>query len=257
MTRIYIVRHAEAEGNLYRRAHGWYNSLITQRGYRQIAALAHRFEQVHIDAAYSSDLFRTMTTARGRPTRPMAWSCTPFRPCWEIILGDWEDMPWGEILRRDGVRMKQFSTASPDFQAPGGESFAQAGGRVYGAVMDIARAHPGQTVGGVLPRYGDPPAPGHHPGHGPPGRSAPWATRTTPPSPAWRWRTGRRGWCFENDNSHLPEEISTLAHQSWWRHRGRQRRRPQPVVRASGIWSTTASSTTRPARRRGSISTAL
>lgn len=32
MTRIYIVRHAEAEGNLYRRAHGWYNSLITQRG---------------------------------------------------------------------------------------------------------------------------------------------------------------------------------------------------------------------------------
>ena len=34
MTRIYIVRHAEAEGNLYRRARGWYNSLITQRGYR-------------------------------------------------------------------------------------------------------------------------------------------------------------------------------------------------------------------------------
>ena len=64
MTRIYIVRHAEAEGNLYRRAHGWYNSLITQRGYRQIAALAGRFAQIPIDAAYSSDLFRTMTTAR-------------------------------------------------------------------------------------------------------------------------------------------------------------------------------------------------
>ena len=32
MTTIYLIRHAEAEGNLYRRAHGWYNSTITDRG---------------------------------------------------------------------------------------------------------------------------------------------------------------------------------------------------------------------------------
>ena len=42
MTTIYLIRHAEAEGNLYRRAHGWYNSIITDRGYRQIAALIKR-----------------------------------------------------------------------------------------------------------------------------------------------------------------------------------------------------------------------
>ena len=30
MTTIYLIRHAEAEGNLYRRAHGWYNSTITR-----------------------------------------------------------------------------------------------------------------------------------------------------------------------------------------------------------------------------------
>ena len=40
MTTIYLIRHAEADGNLYRRAHGWYDSVITDRGYRQIAALA-------------------------------------------------------------------------------------------------------------------------------------------------------------------------------------------------------------------------
>ena len=34
MTRIYLVRHAEAEGNLYRIAHGHYNGLITARGYK-------------------------------------------------------------------------------------------------------------------------------------------------------------------------------------------------------------------------------
>ena len=38
MTTIYLIRHAEAEGNLYRRIHGWYDALITDNGFAQIAA---------------------------------------------------------------------------------------------------------------------------------------------------------------------------------------------------------------------------
>ena len=34
MTTIYLIRHAEAEGNLYRRIHGWYDALITENGFR-------------------------------------------------------------------------------------------------------------------------------------------------------------------------------------------------------------------------------
>ena len=54
MTKFYVIRHAEAEGNLYRRIHGWYDSLITPNGYRQIAALEGRFAQEPIDAVYSA-----------------------------------------------------------------------------------------------------------------------------------------------------------------------------------------------------------
>ncbi|MEG1430263.1 MAG: histidine phosphatase family protein, partial [Oscillospiraceae bacterium] len=50
MTQIYLIRHAEAEGNLYRRIHGWYNSLITENGYKQLDALEDRFRNVNIDA---------------------------------------------------------------------------------------------------------------------------------------------------------------------------------------------------------------
>ena len=32
MTTLYLIRHAEAEGNLYRRIHGQYDSLITTMG---------------------------------------------------------------------------------------------------------------------------------------------------------------------------------------------------------------------------------
>ena len=63
MTRIYLVRHAEAEGNLYRIAQGQYNSILTDRGWRQVAALGQRFAGIRIDAVYASDLYRTCATA--------------------------------------------------------------------------------------------------------------------------------------------------------------------------------------------------
>lgn len=62
-TKIFLVRHAEAEGNLFRVAHGQYDSVITPQGYRQLAYLRERFRNEHLDAVYGSDLTRTHTTA--------------------------------------------------------------------------------------------------------------------------------------------------------------------------------------------------
>ena len=59
MTTLYLIRHAEAEGNAYRRIDGWYNSLITPNGLLQIEALRRRFEPIQIDACYASNLYRT------------------------------------------------------------------------------------------------------------------------------------------------------------------------------------------------------
>ena len=63
MTTLFLIRHAQAEGNLYRIAQGQFDSYITALGYKQIDALAERFKNVHLDALYSSDLRRTRTTA--------------------------------------------------------------------------------------------------------------------------------------------------------------------------------------------------
>ena len=35
MTNLYLIRHAEAEGNLYRIAQGQHDSNLTSRGWRQ------------------------------------------------------------------------------------------------------------------------------------------------------------------------------------------------------------------------------
>ncbi len=55
-TKIFLVRHAEAEGNLFRVAHGQYDSNITPQGYRQLAYLRRRFQGERLDAVYGSDL---------------------------------------------------------------------------------------------------------------------------------------------------------------------------------------------------------
>ena len=76
MTKIYLVRHAEAEGNLYRLVQGHFDGLVTKLGYDQIRALRRRFENIPIDAVYSSDLFRARTTARAvSEPRNLPFSC--------------------------------------------------------------------------------------------------------------------------------------------------------------------------------------
>ena len=63
MTRIYLVRHAQSEGNFYRRAHGMYNSMLTPQGRIQLEALKKRFADIPVDVVYTSPLYRTRATA--------------------------------------------------------------------------------------------------------------------------------------------------------------------------------------------------
>lgn len=145
MTTLYLIRHAEAEGNLYRRAHGWYNSTITDRGYQQIAALAKRFADTHFDAVYASDRFRTMTTAlsvyktHGLPLRLD-------RRLREIDVGFWEDRIWAEIERTDSEQLSFFNADIEKWHADGSERVEEVRERMCASLAEIARRHEGQTV---------------------------------------------------------------------------------------------------------------
>ena len=99
MTEIYIIRHAQAEGNLYRMMQGNWDGDVTPLGLRQIDALAERFRHVKIDALYSSDLYRTRVTASAI-TR---WHSVPMQldaRLREIHMGSWETEFFGNIEYR-------------------------------------------------------------------------------------------------------------------------------------------------------------
>lgn len=219
VTKLYLIRHAEAEGNLYRRLQGWYDSVITENGYRQIAALAERFRDVPVDAVYASDLFRTRATASAIYA-PKGLRLNARRALREIDVGEWEDDPFALVVRRDPKEFARFNSNDPAFRCGGSETFAQVRERVSNAVLNIAREHPGQTVAvfshGVAIRNALAKFMGysieetaekvHH------GDNTAVALLEI--------ENGKADVVFYNDNSHLSEEISTFARQAWWKKTG-------------------------------------
>lgn len=145
MTTIYLIRHAEAEGNLYRIAQGQHESNLTPRGWRQVRALERRFSDISIDAVYASDLYRTRATASAiyRPKGLPLHRCPGLR---EICVGDWEGRTWGDILRQYPREMADFGRRMDRWSIPGAETPAQVLTRVQTAVEDIARENPGKTL---------------------------------------------------------------------------------------------------------------
>lgn len=144
-TTIYLIRHAEAEGNLYRIAQGQYDSLLTDRGWRQVRALERRFSGVHIDAVYSSDLYRTCATASAL-CGPKGLPLHRRRDLREICVGDWEQRTWGEIARRWPEQMEYFSRRMELWEIEGGERPSVVLERVLGAVREIAAENRGKTA---------------------------------------------------------------------------------------------------------------
>ena len=145
ITKIFLIRHAEAEGNLFRVAHGQYDSVITPRGYRQLAYLRRRFQDQHLDAVYGSDLTRTHITASAVYV-PRGLAFQPMPLLREIRLGTWEQMTWGEIQRQDRQMYIDFNKRPDLWHVDGAETFAQVRERTVAGIRQIAAENPGGTV---------------------------------------------------------------------------------------------------------------
>lgn len=145
MTTLYLVRHGEAEGNLYRIAQGQSNALLTTRGWKQVALVDKRFATTHIDAVYASDLYRTCATASSvfeSHNLPLQKD----KRLREIYVGSWEGKTWGQIAKDDPAQAHAFSHALAQWDVGDGEDPRAVTARMEEAVRAIAAAHPDQTV---------------------------------------------------------------------------------------------------------------
>lgn len=221
MTTIYLVRHAEAEGNLYRRIHGWYDALITDNGFAQMKCLEERFRDIPVDTVWSSDLYRTKTTARAVYV-PKGLTLQTDPQLRELNFGTWEDKTWGEVYQHEEDEIIRFNASDPTWRAPGGENLAEAGARLQGAITRIARENPGKTVAifshGTAIRQFLANVQGLSPQE--------WGKLSHSENTAVSCLTfdGEHFTVrFQNDASHLPQELTTLGKQLWWKQGGKAR----------------------------------
>ena len=144
MTRIYLVRHAEAEGNIYRIFQGQQDTLLTETGNVQTRALGERFRDIHVDAVYSSDLYRAAATAAAI-CRVKDLPLTRVSALREVCVGKWEGRAVGDV-RREDTREVGAAAGEKQDNWRGGETMAQVRDRMLAALLDIARAHEGESV---------------------------------------------------------------------------------------------------------------
>ena len=148
MTEIYLIRHTQAEGNVYHAMQGHWDGDVTALGLRQIDALAERFRDVPIDALYSSDLKRAMLTADAlRRTRPLELH-TRF-DLREINVGPWEGRFFADIQWETPELTELFLHRSEAFALEGAETYGEVRRRASAALETIARENDGRTVGVV------------------------------------------------------------------------------------------------------------
>lgn len=213
MTQIYLIRHGEAEGNVFRRLHGQYDSLLMPRGYLQRACVEKRFENIQIDACFSSDLTRACLTAESiyLPKNLPLEKDVRFR---ELNVGVWEDITYGYLDQYFHEDMNRFSHDPKNWHVSGSETYTQYTHRFIDAMADAAKKYEGGTIcifchgavlrGTLMHLFFD-------------DRADLLPLSDNAAVSRLFYDKGKFTYEYLNDNSHIPMELSTFYIQSWWR----------------------------------------
>jgi broad specificity phosphatase PhoE len=144
-TDFILVRHGETVWNREGRYQGHTNIDLSERGRAQARAAGKKLKTVHLDAAYCSDLQRCRDTAalilEGRSLQAV-----PRPDLREAYHGLWEGMTFEDARRLYPEDYQLRETDPGRYGCTGGEALNSVQQRLWGAVQEIAAAHPDGTV---------------------------------------------------------------------------------------------------------------
>jgi len=217
MTTVYLIRHAEAEGNVTETFQGRTDCNVTEKGHNQLKSLAERFKEIPIEAVYASPLIRTMETANA-VNFYHNFEITKVDGIMEINGGVFEGQYWKEIPTLFPQAYDLWTNKHYAFEVQNGESMSEVYDRMKKSITQIVSDNKGKTIAIVS--------------HGCAIRNFLCYANKLPfeelDSVEWCDNTGICKFefddeelfpniIFQNDASHLDSDNSTLVHQSWWR----------------------------------------
>lgn len=218
VTRIILVRHCEAQGNAEEVFQGHMNGAVTENGLLQLSYLAEKMKAYPFDYLYSSPLIRAVMTAKACNTyygKPIGL----IEDLMEIHGGEWEGQKWDTFPKEYARHNEAWLHRPWSFVAPEGEAMANVYRRMSETVDMLARRHAGKTVciashGCAIRNYLC---------------YAKGLQLEKLNEVAWCDNTGISVVEYdddftvrlitENDNSHIPDSVSTLSKQTWWRNK--------------------------------------
>lgn len=132
--RLYLVRHGQTAWNLQGKAQGHTDTPLDEVGVAQAIQLAESFRQMSIDQVWTSDLVRSLETARSLAS--VTGSTLEITALLrERSFGEWEGSQYVELHER----LRAMSSDQDEFYArpPGGESTADVWERIEGVYQEI------------------------------------------------------------------------------------------------------------------------
>lgn len=143
--RILLARHGETVFNVEGRWQGQSDSKLTKRGVAQAEQLGLALRSEPISAVYSSDLGRSMETAR-RVAEGHGLEITADPRLREIDVGEWTGLTRPEIEQRYPAEFEGWAKRPSAIVLPSGERLAAAQARALEFFAAAMPRHAGETV---------------------------------------------------------------------------------------------------------------
>jgi len=144
-TRVFLVRHGATMLTAENRFAGSVEVPLSDEGREQARRLAARLSRAPVAAVYASPLARALETAR-IAAGPHGLEVGTDPRLREISHGRWEEMTRAEVEARFPDEVASWEADPYTFAPEGGETGLDVTARALPAMLELVRAHPGETI---------------------------------------------------------------------------------------------------------------
>ncbi len=145
MTRMFIIRHGETEGNQKKIYRGRWDLPLNQDGLAQVKKAGEALQAVDLAAIYASPLLRTRQTAEAIASRQNI-ELVDEEALIDIDYGSWTKLPDAEVAEKFPDQYRRWKQSPESVLFPDGEGLYDVRRRVQPRITVLAERHPGQSI---------------------------------------------------------------------------------------------------------------